>query len=82
MTVFELGDSELKQALSSKADARFADVTYKNDWSLIRYIDDAQGTRHIVEMAAFSPPGAATSDGEPPEGSFDGGGGEKAELEG
>ena len=42
---------------------RFVPIDYKNDWALIRRIDDAMGTQHRVSEATDADPGAGQESG-------------------
>jgi len=47
---FEWSGTGLVKEFGSAGADRFVPVDYKNDWALVRHIDNAIGYRHVVEM--------------------------------
>jgi phosphonate transport system substrate-binding protein len=52
---FDIKGTSLEAELSPATQSKFIPVNYKNDWSLIRRIDDASGQTHILEDTESSP---------------------------
>ncbi len=49
LKTFPWQGTALEQEFAPAGDTEFVPVNYKNDWALIRRIDDAMGTTHVVK---------------------------------
>lgn len=53
---FEIQGTPLVQEFGGVKNPHFLPVTYKNDWALIRRIDDASGNKHVIKDESTTQP--------------------------